>query len=846
MTTTSADNVLTPTQRWVLLLSSLASFIVVLDLLVVATALSTIQRSLGASLADLEWTITAYTLTFAVFLMAAAALGSRYGRRLVFVVGLAVFGLASAGCALASDVGTLVAARAVQGLGAAAVMPMALALLNSAFPPHRRGWAIGIYGSVTGLAAVLGPILGGAVAQGLSWQWIFWVNVPIALAAIPFVLTKVPTGSGPVGTVDLPGLLLGAACCLGLVWGLIRGNDDGWGSPSVLGSLVAGVALGVAFVAWQRRARSPMLPLRLFGSPAFAAGNVVMLVLSAALTSLIFFTAQYFQVSLGSGPFGAGLRLLPWGIIPLLLAPRAGALADRFGEKALVILGLALFTLGSAGLALVADADAGYLPLLAPMTLVGAGFALAVPAVTKSVVSSVALADVGTASGAFSTARQLGGALGVAVTGAVFAATGGYTSAAEFSHGYRPAAWVCAGFAAVGLAAGAARRPAPPRRHLRRSRPPRTARRAGSGRRADRPCRGEAGWRRPGSRGLVRSAGLSRVPAERRTESGRHVGEDLHVVVVLEAERQRESHLVDLAERGVRGEAIRDLGGAAEQVGREQQPRRSLRRRGTRSATSHVLRVPGPLVRSGAVGGDDDQALGDPGRRTVRVVLAEPADVPELDRGEVHRLGGVAGPYHAAGQEVHPVLAGPLRGAQARAAVPHPPPEAGGVRLDPVRVHLDALDAAEVGGRLAAHEVQQPAYPLMAEVLRLGGVRVEGRLHLLVVDRRADTDSRVEPATGEEVHGRQVLGKAQWVLPAHRGDGGTQLDPGRALGSRRQHGDRRGDAELQVPVAQPGAVEAEPLTEFDDLQGRLVTPARIGLVEQPDGQETQLPQRLRS
>jgi EmrB/QacA subfamily drug resistance transporter len=456
--TTTRDRGVTAAQRWVLVLSSLASFMVILDLLVVATALRTIQRSLGASLADLEWTVNGYTLTFAVFLMTAATLGGRLGRRRVFVAGLALFGLASAGCALADDVGALVAARAVQGLGAAAVMPTALALLNAAFPAERRGWATGIYGSVTGLAAALGPILGGLVAQGLSWQWIFWLNVPIAAAAIPFALARVPEGFGAAAPVDAPGLALAAAAALGLVWGLIRAGDAGWTSPSVLVPLGGGALLAVAFLGWERRARAPMLPLRLFGSPAFAAGNAVIFLLNGALTAAVFFTAQYLQISLHHGPLAAGLRLLPWGIAPLLVAPRAGALADRFGDRPPVVTGMVLFTVGLGWLALVARAGAAYLSVVAPMTVAGVGFAVAIPAVTTAVVGSVAPPDIGMASGTYSTMRQLGGAFGVAVLGAVFAVTGGYGSAAAFSDGYRAAMGVGAGLTLAGAVAGLALR----------------------------------------------------------------------------------------------------------------------------------------------------------------------------------------------------------------------------------------------------------------------------------------------------------------------------------------------------------------------------------------------------
>ena len=450
-------------QRWVLALSSVASFMVVLDLLVVATALRSIQRDLGASLEDLEWTVNAYTLSFAVLLMTAAALGDRFGRRRVFAIGLGLFAAASAACALAPGTGALIAARSVQGAGAATVMPMALALLNEAFPPERRGWATGIYGSVTGLAALLGPVLGGAVTQGIAWEWIFWLNVPIGLVAIPLVLTRVREGYGPGGTIDLAGLALAAAAALGLVWGLVRANAVGWSSPEIVALLAGGVLLTVAFVAWESRARAPMLPLRLFRSRAFSAGNAVIFFLNATLTGAVFMTAQFLQVTSGYGPLDAGLRLLPWGIAPLLVAPRAGALADRFGERRLIVAGMALFAAGMAWLALIAAPDLGYASMAASMVVSGTGFSLAIPAVTKAVVGSVAPRDIGTASGAYTTMRQLGGAFGVAILGAIFAASGSYASGAAFSDGYAPAIAAGAAMALAGALAGLAlpRRPRP-------------------------------------------------------------------------------------------------------------------------------------------------------------------------------------------------------------------------------------------------------------------------------------------------------------------------------------------------------------------------------------------------
>ena len=461
----------TAAQRWVLALASLASFIVILDMLVVATALTAIRRHLGASLGDLEWTVNAYTLSFAVLLMTAAAIGDRLGRRRVFAAGLALFALSSAACALSTDVGALIAARAAQGAGAAAIMPTALALLNAAFPPDRRGWAIGIYGSVTGLAAVLGPVLGGAVTQGLGWPWIFWLNVPIALGAIPLVFARMGEASGPGGSIDLPGLVLVTVAAGGLVWALVRGNTAGWGSAEIIGAFAAGTVALAAFAAWERRARAPMLPARLFRSRAFSAGNAAIFFLNASITGAVFLMPQFQQVALGQDPLGAGLRLLPWGIAPFLVAPRAGALADRLGERSLAVAGPLLQTAGLAWIAAVASPGIGYPALIAPMSIIGVGFGIAIPAVTRSVTSTVSPADIGKASGAYATMRQLGGAFGVALVGAAFAATGSYASAGSFSDGFVTAFAVAAGIALAGSVAGAVL----PSREDRRAAAPSTA-----------------------------------------------------------------------------------------------------------------------------------------------------------------------------------------------------------------------------------------------------------------------------------------------------------------------------------------------------------------------------------
>jgi EmrB/QacA subfamily drug resistance transporter len=449
----------TPVQRWTLGLASVASFVVVLDLLVVATALTAIRRDLGASVGQLEWTVNAYTLSFAVLLLTTAALGDRFGRRRGFALGLALFGAASAACALAPDVGWLITARAVQGAGAATIMPLALALMNGAFPPERRGWAAGVYGGITGLAALLGPVVGGAVTEGISWEWIFWLNVPVVLLAIPLVLTRIEEAFGAPARIDLLGLGFASGAALALVWALVRSSATGWNSAQVVAPLVAGAALAVAFVGVERRAAAPMLPMRLFRTRAFSAGNAVIFLLNAALTGAVFFTAQFLQAAQGHGPLEAGLRLLPWGVTPFLIAPKAGRLVDRFGGRPLIVTGLVLQGAGMAAIAALADPGVAYPALAAAMTIAGVGFSIALPAVTKTVVGSVEPPDMGKASGAFTMFRQLGGAFGVAVLAAAFTSAGGYGTAAAFSDGYAVAMALAGGLSLVGAVAALALEP---------------------------------------------------------------------------------------------------------------------------------------------------------------------------------------------------------------------------------------------------------------------------------------------------------------------------------------------------------------------------------------------------
>jgi EmrB/QacA subfamily drug resistance transporter len=449
--------------QWVLFLASIGSLMVALDVTVVATALSSIHQHLHASLGDLEWTVNAYGLSFGVLLMTGSALGDRFGRRRLYVAGLALFALASAACALSTSVGWLIAARAVQGSAAALISPLSLSLVTVAFPPERRGWALGIYGAVTGLAVVSGPVIGGAVTQGIAWQWIFWLNVPIGLAAIPFVLTRIEESYGDRARLDLPGLVLVTAAGLGIVWGLVRGNTAGWGSAEILSTLIGGVVFAALFVAWELRAPSPMLPMRLFRSRAFSAGNAAAFLVSASLFSAVFFMAQFEEIGLRQGALDAGLRLLPWTGTVFWVSPIVGNLIDRLGERPFIIVGLALQGIGLGWIALIARTGLPFPATVAPMMLAGIGVSMGLIAAQSACVGAVDPADVGRAAGTFSTGRQLGAAFGLAVAVALFAGNGSYASPASFTAGVAPALGAAAILSLLGVLAGVAlprRRPA--------------------------------------------------------------------------------------------------------------------------------------------------------------------------------------------------------------------------------------------------------------------------------------------------------------------------------------------------------------------------------------------------
>jgi len=448
-----ASAVSRPRLGWTLGLTSLAFFMVSLDLLVVINALPAIRQDFGASLETLQWTVSAYVLAYAASITTAAALGDRYGRRRLFAIGLVAFALASGSCALAPNAGVLIAARVVQGIGAGVIMPISLTILTSAAPPDKRGTLVGLWGGIAGLAVASGSLVGGALTQGLSWHWIFWVNVPIGLSGAALSLWRLPESKGAPTRLDLVAVALVSSGATGIVLGLVRATDLGWGSAETIISLVVGLLLMAAFIAWENRVSEPMLPLRLFRSTTFTAANAVGFFMIAGLTASAFLTAQFFQLGLGYSPVETGIRLLPWTATPLVVAPLAGALSDRLGRRPVMFVGLILNAVGLGWYSLIAGAGAAYFPSILTLAVAGIGLSMALPVTPTAALGAVAMQDIGKASGVNSTLQRFGSAFGVAIVTSVFASYGSLTSSAALTAGYRPAMAACALMALVGALA---------------------------------------------------------------------------------------------------------------------------------------------------------------------------------------------------------------------------------------------------------------------------------------------------------------------------------------------------------------------------------------------------------
>jgi EmrB/QacA subfamily drug resistance transporter len=439
---------------WTFAITSTALFMTALDNLVVTTALPTIRRHLHATIGGLEWTIAAYTLTFAALLLTGSSLGERFGRRRMFLAGLVIFTLGSAAAALAPGIGALVAARAMQGIGGAIVTPLTLTLLANAVAPERRALALGAWGAIGGLAVASGPLVGGAIVEWASWQWIFWLNVPIGLVLVPLAYARLGESAGKARRLDLPGVALGTAGLFGIVFGLVRSTSLGWSSPEVSGPLALGVVLMVLFAQVERRSEDPMLPLRLFGNRAFTASNIASLLMSFGMFGSIFLLAQFLQIVQGYSPLRAGLSILPWTAMPMLIAPVAGLITQRIGGRPVLAAGLGLQSLGLAWLAVVASPTVPYGHLVPAFVLSGVGMSLFFAPMASTVLGAVGPGEEGIASGVNNAIREMGGVLGIAVLASVFTATGSYANGQAFVRGLVPA--VAAGAAIVGFAVVAA------------------------------------------------------------------------------------------------------------------------------------------------------------------------------------------------------------------------------------------------------------------------------------------------------------------------------------------------------------------------------------------------------
>jgi EmrB/QacA subfamily drug resistance transporter len=443
-------------KNWTLGIVALASFMMALDALIVTTAFATVRQDFNVSVETLQWVVNAYNLSFAVLLLTGAALGDRFGRRRLFGAGIALFTLASVACALSGSAAWLIAARFAQGAAAALVMPLGMAILSAAFAREERARALGIFSGATGFALIVGPAVGGLISENLGWRWVFWINLPIGMIAIALAFARLREGFGPKAALDIPGLVTVAGAALALVWGLLRGNILGWASLEVTGALGAGALLAALFVMWEMRAQAPMVPMRLFRAPAFSAGVAASFLFYAAMYGVLFLLPQFLQTTLGFGPLGAGLRLLPWTATLFVTAPVAGAVVNKFGERPLIVTGLAIQTIGLGWIAMLAAPGTAYPSLVAPLVLAGVGVSMAMPAAQNAILGSVAVTEIGKASGVFNMARFLGGMFGIAAMVAVFSAQGGVGSATSFSTGFAPAMMVAATLSLLGAFAGLA------------------------------------------------------------------------------------------------------------------------------------------------------------------------------------------------------------------------------------------------------------------------------------------------------------------------------------------------------------------------------------------------------
>jgi EmrB/QacA subfamily drug resistance transporter len=441
---------------WVVAVTSTAYFMVVLDSVVVITALPRMQRDLHVGLSSLQWTLNAYGIAFAAGIITAAALGDRFGRRKVFTIGLVLFTVASVACAVAPDLSELIAARTVQGLGGAVVLPLSLTILTAAFPIERRGMIVGIYGGLAGLAVAMGPIVGGALTQSIDWHWIFWINVPIGAIAVLLGVRLLPESYGAPERLDLVGAGIVTAGVVALVWALTRATTVGWASAETVGSLATGILLLSAFLWWEYRVAEPMVPLRLLAVRDFAIGNVTTFLMSGAIFAGGLLVTEEFQLARHFSPVGAGLRLLPFFATPMIVSPVAGALSDRIGRRPIIVVGLSLLTAGFVWVAWRGSLRTSWIELVIALLIAGVGISMALPTVPTAVLSAVAPHEMGKASGINYMAQRFGAVFAVAIGSTIFATYGGLGSPAAVTAGFKPALWACSIFAGLGALAAMA------------------------------------------------------------------------------------------------------------------------------------------------------------------------------------------------------------------------------------------------------------------------------------------------------------------------------------------------------------------------------------------------------
>jgi EmrB/QacA subfamily drug resistance transporter len=449
---------MTRLERRTIAITGAALFMVVLDNLIVASTLPAIQDSLGGSLDSLEWVLNAYILAFGVLMLIAAALGERYGRRKLFVIGVALFTVSSAAGAIAPNIGTLIAARALEGIGGAIVTPLTLTLLTSAFAPERRATALGAWSSIAGVGVAAGPIAGGVLTSGLSWHWIFWVNVPIGVAVAVLAPRLIAESRGRHERLDLAGLALASTGLFAVIYATVRANAAGWGSAQTLVAYVVGLLLLAAFIRWEARAPHAMVPLRLFSSAEFLGANIANFLLALTMFSGFVMVVQFFADVRGESPVQVGVHSLFWTAGPMIVSPWAARLGRVRGAVPVAVLGMSLVAIGMLSLALVVDPSAGVLTLAPALVAIGAGIGLVLPNIVAAALAAVPEGDVGKASGILNTARQVGAVVGVAVGIAIFQAAGGL-GARAMTDGIRATLLLSAASAGAGaLAVSVARR----------------------------------------------------------------------------------------------------------------------------------------------------------------------------------------------------------------------------------------------------------------------------------------------------------------------------------------------------------------------------------------------------